>query len=76
MATFIAAPHIRHAAARLSALKQRPTVALSIDTETSPPHVLSMRGEVTIEEVDGQDGVPAVVPGTPEAADRHRPAVC
>jgi len=65
MATFIAAPHIRHPAARLPALRARPTVALTIDTETSPPQVLSMRGQVTIVEIDG------VVPEYAEAARRY-----
>jgi hypothetical protein len=53
MPTFVAAPHVRHAAGRLRALRANPDVAITIDTETSPPEVLSMRGRVTISEVDG-----------------------
>lgn len=53
MPTFVAAPHVRHAAGRLRALRANPDVAITIDTETSPPEVLTMRGRVTITEVDG-----------------------
>jgi len=53
MPTFVAAPHVRHAAGRLRALRANPDVAITIDTETSPPEVLTMRGRVTIGEVDG-----------------------
>lgn len=53
MPTFVAAPHVRHAAGRLRALRANPDVAITIDTETSPPEVLSMRGRVTISEMDG-----------------------
>jgi hypothetical protein len=53
MPTFIAAPHVRHPARRLRALRARPDVAVSIDTEPSPPEVLSLRGRVEISEVDG-----------------------
>ena len=53
MPTFIAAPHVRHPAHRLQALRAHPDVAVAIDTETSPPEVLSLRGRVEISEVDG-----------------------
>jgi hypothetical protein len=53
MPTFVAAPHVRHPAGRLRALRANPEVAITIDTETSPPEVLTMRGRVTISEVDG-----------------------
>jgi hypothetical protein len=53
MPTFVAAPHIRHAARRLDALRANPAVAVTIDTETFPPEVLTMRGRVTITEIDG-----------------------
>jgi hypothetical protein len=53
MPTFVAAPHVRHAAGRLRALRANPAVAITIDTETSPPEVLTMRGRVTITELDG-----------------------
>jgi hypothetical protein len=53
MPTFVAAAHVRHAAGRLRALRANPAVAITIDTETSPPEVLTMRGRVTITEVDG-----------------------
>jgi hypothetical protein len=39
MPTFIAAPHIRRAAARLKALRANPNVAITIDTESFPPDV-------------------------------------
>jgi hypothetical protein len=53
MPTFLAAPHVRHAAGRLRALRANPNVAVTIDTEAFPPEVLTMRGRVTITEVDG-----------------------
>lgn len=53
MPTFIAAPHVRHPAARLRALRMHPDVAVTIDTEASPPEVLSIRGRVEITEFDG-----------------------
>lgn len=53
--TYVAGPNIgiRHPAARLAALRARPDVAVTIDTETSPPQSLSLRGRVEITEVDG-----------------------
>jgi hypothetical protein len=53
MAAFIAAPHVRHPATRLAALRANPTVALTIDTEGFPPHVLLIRGQASVTEVDG-----------------------
>jgi hypothetical protein len=53
MPTFLAAPHVRHAAARLRALRANPDVALTIDTESFPPEVLTIRGRVEISEFDG-----------------------
>jgi hypothetical protein len=53
MPTFLAAPHVRHAAGRLRALRANPGVAVTIDTETFPPEVLTIRGRVTISEVEG-----------------------
>jgi hypothetical protein len=53
MPTFIAAPHVRHPARRLRALHAHPDVAVMIDTEASPPEVLSLRGRVEVSEVDG-----------------------
>src|ERR687892_1642682 len=53
MPTFLAAPHVRHAAGRLRALRANPQVAVTIDTETFPPEVLTIRGRVEIGEVDG-----------------------
>jgi Pyridoxamine 5'-phosphate oxidase len=55
MPTFISAPHVRHPAARLRALRAKPDVAISIDTEGSPPTALLVRGRATITEVDGVD---------------------
>ncbi len=53
MPTFLAAPHVRHAAGRLRALQANPGAAVTIDTETFPPEVLTIRGRVEITEVDG-----------------------
>jgi hypothetical protein len=53
MPTFLAAPHVRHAAGRLEALRANRDVAVTIDTETFPPEVLTIRGHVEIGEVDG-----------------------
>lgn len=51
--TFISAPHVSHVAYRVRALRANPDVALSIDTESSPPEVLSLRGKAEISEIDG-----------------------
>jgi hypothetical protein len=51
--TFISAPHISHAAYRIRALRANPAVAVSIDTESFPPEVLSIRGRAEIIEIDG-----------------------
>ena len=51
--TFISAPHVSHATYRLRALRANPDIAVSIDTESFPPEVLSIRGRVEITEVDG-----------------------
>jgi len=53
MPTFVSAPHVRHAAARIAALQARPAVAISIDTDQSPPRVLTVRGTATITEHKG-----------------------
>ena len=53
MPTFVSAPHVRHAAARITALKSRPDVAITIDTDQSPPRVLTVRGRATITEQPG-----------------------
>jgi hypothetical protein len=56
MPTYIQAPHIpAPGARRLAALRARPDVAVSIDTESVPARVLSMRGKAEITEVDGVD---------------------
>jgi hypothetical protein len=51
--TFISAPHVSHPAYRVRALRARPDVAVSIDTDASPPEVLSIRGRAEITDVDG-----------------------
>ena len=51
--TFIAAPHVSHAAYRVRALRANPDVAVSIDTDAFPPEVLNIRGRAEITEVDG-----------------------
>ena len=53
MPTFVAAPDVRRPAHRIGALRARPRVAVTIDTESFPPKVLSLRGDVTISEVAG-----------------------
>lgn len=53
MPTFLAAPHVSRPAARLRDLRARPDVAISIDTEGTAPRSLTLRGRVTITEVDG-----------------------
>jgi hypothetical protein len=53
MPTFVAAPHVRHPAARLAALRANPAVAVTIDTEDSPPVGLSIRGRASVTELDG-----------------------
>jgi hypothetical protein len=50
MGTFIAAPHVRHPAARLKALRANPAVAISVDTDKFPPRVLEIRGRVSIKD--------------------------
>jgi hypothetical protein len=51
--TFISALHVSHAAYRVPALRANPDVAISIDTESSPPEVLSIRGKAEITETEG-----------------------
>jgi hypothetical protein len=63
--TFIAAPHVSHATYRVRALRANPEVAISVDTESFPPEVLSIRGRAAITEVDG------VAPEYAEAAHRY-----
>jgi hypothetical protein len=53
MPTFISAPHVRHPAYRVRALRARPDVAITIDTETFPPEALTIRGRARITDVDG-----------------------
>jgi hypothetical protein len=55
MPTFIRAPHIAAPARRLTALRARPDVAVSIDTEGSPAQVLLVRGKALVTAVDGID---------------------
>jgi hypothetical protein len=53
LATFIAGPHVRHQPARPAALRANPNVAITTDTEEFPPHVLLIRGQASVTEVDG-----------------------
>ena len=55
MPTFIKAPHVPAPARRLAALRARPDVAVSIDTETTPAQVLLLRGKAQVTEIDGID---------------------
>ena len=40
-------------APKVASLRRNPSVALTIDTEVHPPHILLIRGEATLDEVDG-----------------------
>jgi len=55
MVTYTAGPHagVRHPAARVAAIRTNPAVALTIDTEGSPPRSVTIRGRAEINEVDG-----------------------
>jgi hypothetical protein len=53
MATFIAGPDVRHEPARPGTLRANPNVAITIDTEGFPPHVLLIRGQASVTDVDG-----------------------
>jgi hypothetical protein len=55
MPTFIQAPHVRAPARRLAALRSRPDVAVSIDTESTPAQALMLRGQAQVTEVEGID---------------------
>lgn len=55
MPTFVRAPHVVAPARRLAALRARPDVAVSIDTESTPAEVVLVRGRAEITEVDGID---------------------
>jgi hypothetical protein len=65
MPTFVWAPHVRHPPHRLRALRAKPDVAITIDTEGFPPEVLSIRGRASITEMDG------IVPEYALAAPRY-----
>jgi hypothetical protein len=65
MPTFISAPHVRHPAYRVRALRANPDVAITIDTEAFPPESLTIRGSAEITEVDG------IVPEYALAAHRY-----
>jgi hypothetical protein len=55
MPTFIQAPHVQGPPRRLAALRARPDVAVSIDTESTPAQALLLRGKAQVTEVDGID---------------------
>ena len=55
MPTFIRAPHIAAPVRRLAALRARPDVAVSIDTDSTPAQALLVRGKAKVTEVDGID---------------------
>jgi hypothetical protein len=40
-------------APKLASLRKNPAVALTIDTEVHPPHILLIRGEAVLDEVEG-----------------------
>jgi hypothetical protein len=53
MGTFVSAPHVTEPAARISALRANPAVAVTIDTNQFPPEVLSLRGNAVVTEHRG-----------------------
>jgi len=53
MGTYVRAPHVSRPAARIRALRANPAVAISIDSETQPPKVLSIRGQAVVTEQPG-----------------------
>jgi len=55
MPTFVQAPHVQTPARRIAALRARPDVAVSIDTESTPAEALLLRGKAQVTEVDGID---------------------
>lgn len=55
MATFITAPHVVKPAARIAALRRHSTVCTTVDTDTFPPRALTLRGDVTVDEIEGID---------------------
>ena len=55
MPTFVHAPHVIRPSRRLAALRARPDVAVSIDTEGTPAQALLIRGRAEITEVEGVD---------------------
>jgi hypothetical protein len=55
MPTFLEAPHIRHQPYRVRALRANPDIEVSIDTESFPPQILTIRGVAELEDVDGVD---------------------
>jgi Pyridoxamine 5'-phosphate oxidase len=65
MPTFISAPHVRHPAYRVRSLRANPQVAVTIDTESFPPEVVTIRGTAEVAEVDG------IVPEYALAAHRY-----
>ena len=65
MPTFISAPHVRHPAYRVRALRANPEVAVTIDMESFPPEVVTIRGTAEVSEVQG------IVPEYALAAHRY-----
>lgn len=53
MVTWVAGPHVRYPARRIDDLSANPMVAITIDTDAQPPQVLQLRGQATVEVVDG-----------------------
>ena len=70
MPTFLAAPHVRHGANRLRALRVNPDVAVTIDTQDFPPEALTVRGRASITDVVGV--VPEDAMARPPLSGRRR----
>jgi hypothetical protein len=59
-------------AAKVSALRQNPAVALTIDTEVHPPKILLIRGRAELDVVDGIPDEYLEASGTYEMTDEQR----
>jgi hypothetical protein len=72
MPTFLSAPHVRKAAARVEALRANPAVAVTIDTEEFPPEGAAAAGPGLGGR--GGRGAGGVCPGRPPLPGPDRPA--
>jgi hypothetical protein len=59
-------------APKIAALRHNPAVALTIDTEVHPPHILLIRGRAELDEVDGIPDEYLQMNGSYEMTDEQR----